>query len=104
MAALALRDGVTFDPIEFARFVDAQADLSPKWKPTYLRIARDLPRAATNKVQKRALQSQKFSHVGEDVIYWRPRGADAFSPFTAEDLRRLREQFARAGSLARLDA
>lgn len=105
MATLALRDGADFDPAAFSRFVDAQPDLSPKWKPTYLRIAGDLPRAPTNKVQKRVLQREKFTAVdGPDPLFWRPRGAERYVPFTATELVTLREHFARAGSLARLEA
>jgi fatty-acyl-CoA synthase len=55
MAALALREGATFDAEGFTRFLDAQGDLSPKWRPTYLRVTRELPRSETNKVLKREL-------------------------------------------------
>jgi fatty-acyl-CoA synthase len=104
MAALALHEGATFDPAAFTTFVDGQADLSPKWRPTYVRIVRELRRTETNKVQKRELQREKFLGVdGVDPLYWRPRGAAAYARFTAADLAVLREQFARAGNLARLD-
>jgi fatty-acyl-CoA synthase len=105
MAALALRDGARFEPVAFARWLDAQGDLSPKWRPTWIRTAPDLARSETNKVQKRALQREKFlvRRPGEE-LWWRPRGADAFRAFTADDLVRLRERFAGAGNLARLDA
>ena len=33
MVALVLRDGAVFDPVAFARFVDGQPDLGPKWRP-----------------------------------------------------------------------
>ena len=101
MAALALRDGAVFDAAGFARFVDAQPDLSPKWTPTFVRIVPDLRRTETNKVLKRELQREKF--LVADPVWWRPRGEDAYRRFTADDLRPLRERFARAGNLARLD-
>ncbi len=101
MAALALCDGAVFDPAGFARFVDAQPDLSPKWTPTFLRIVPDLRRTETNKVLKRELQREKF--LVTDPVWWRPRGEDAYRRFTADDLRALRERFARAGNLARLE-
>ena len=104
MAALALHDGATFDPAAFTAFVDGQADLSPKWRPTYVRIVRELRRSETNKVQKRELQREKFlGPDGADPLFWRPRGAATYARFTAADLAALREQFARAGNLARLD-
>src|SRR5262245_93043 len=39
MAALELRPGARFDPEEFAAFLAVQPDLSPKWGPTYVRVA-----------------------------------------------------------------
>ncbi len=104
MAALAIGDPAGFDPAAFASFLAAQPDLSPKWSPTYLRIAPDLKRTETNKVLKRELQREGFRPVdGPEPIWWRPRGALAYRRFTAGDLAALREQFRRAGNLARLD-
>ncbi len=50
--------------------------------------------AAIEMLQREAFQA--------DAIFWRPRAAPAFRPFTAADLTALREQFRRAGNLARL--
>jgi fatty-acyl-CoA synthase len=99
MAALALREGVTFDPDGFARFLDAQPDLSPKWRPTWLRIVPELRRSESNKVLKRELQREKFLGVnGPDPLWWQPRGATTYRRFTAADLETLRAHFARAGN------
>jgi fatty-acyl-CoA synthase len=104
MAALALRAGAAFDPAGFAAFLAAQRDLSPKWVPTYVRLVAALPGTETNKVMKRALQREGFLRVdGPDPLWWRPRGAPGWRRFTAADLAALRERFARAGTLARLD-
>jgi len=104
MAALALREGATFDPDAFARFLDAQSDLSPKWRPTYVRIVAELRRSETHKVVKRELQREKFLGVdGPDVLWWQPRGFAGYRRFTAPDLAELRQQFRRAGNAARLD-
>jgi fatty-acyl-CoA synthase len=104
MAALALRDRAMFDPEAFSAYLDEQRDLSPKWAPTYLRLVADLRRSETNKVLKRELQREGFRTVARpDQIYWRPRGASAYRRFTAEDLSVLRERFAAAGNVARLD-
>jgi fatty-acyl-CoA synthase len=103
MAALELRAGVAFDPADFARFLDAQPDLSPKWRPTWVRIAGALPRSETNKVMKRQLAREKFLAVdGPDPLWWRPRGAADYRRFGADDLATLRLQFERAGHLGRL--
>jgi fatty-acyl-CoA synthase len=104
MAAVVLQPGATFDPTAFGRFLDANRDLPPRWRPTFVRVARQLPMTATNKILKRALRRDKFLLDRlDDPIFWRPRGADAFAPFTAADLIALRERFARAGYADRLD-
>jgi fatty-acyl-CoA synthase len=104
MAALQLREGATFDPDGFGAFLAAQPDLSPKWMPTYVRVVPELKRSETNKVLKRELQREKFLGVGgPDPLWWRPRGAETYRPFGADDLAGLREHFARAGNLGRLE-
>ena len=55
MAAVVLNDGGVLDPESFEAFLDAQADLSPKARPRYVRIAAELPSTATHKVLKRQL-------------------------------------------------
>jgi fatty-acyl-CoA synthase len=104
MAALALREGAVFDAAAFARFLAAQADLSPKWVPVFLRIVPELRRTETNKVLKRELQREKFlPAAGPDPIWWCPRGEPVYRRLTPDDVAALRERFARAGNLARLD-
>ncbi|HET6809715.1 MAG TPA: AMP-binding protein [Acidimicrobiales bacterium] len=61
MAALRLDDGVTFDPEGFARFLGEQADLGPKWVPTYVRVVSELPLTATNKIEKRRLRAERWN-------------------------------------------
>jgi fatty-acyl-CoA synthase len=103
MAALQLREGAAFDAAAFGGFLASQPDLSPKWVPTWLRIVPELRRSESNKVLKRELQREGFLGVeGPYPLWWRPRGADVHRPFTASDLRGLRELFARAGNLHRL--
>lgn len=70
MAALVLRDGARFDPEGFAAFLADQPDLSPKAWPRHVRIARELPSTATNKVLKRELQAQGTEV--EDPVWTRP--------------------------------
>ena len=67
MAAIALREGARSMAGSFARFLDAQPDLSPKWRPTYVRIVpRAAPMTETNKVLKRELQREKFRSGSDD--------------------------------------
>ncbi|UCZ91875.1 fatty-acid--CoA ligase FadD1 [Gordonia sp. WA4-43] len=58
MAAVVLQDGVELTPESFAEQLAAQADLSPKAWPMYVRIEDDLPTTATNKILKRTLKSE----------------------------------------------
>jgi fatty-acyl-CoA synthase len=104
MAALVLRDGARFDAEEFAAFLRAQADLSPKWVPTYVRAGRDLPQTATAKILKNELRRQKFRPDRcADPVYWRPRVDEPYRRFTPEDYALLHSRFAAVGKLALLD-
>jgi fatty-acyl-CoA synthase len=72
MAALVLR--APLDPAALEGFLAAQADLSPKAWPRYVRLVSDLPRTATNKVLKRSLAAE--GPVAGDGVLWTraPRG------------------------------
>jgi hypothetical protein len=56
----------------------------------------------TNKVLKRVLRREKFlvDRIA-DTVFWRPRGASEFRPFTHDDLAALRTRFERAGYVDR---
>ncbi|HXQ75050.1 MAG TPA: AMP-binding protein [Acidimicrobiales bacterium] len=99
MVALVLRDGAEFEPAQFARWIDAQSDLSPKWRPRYVRLAQVLPTTPTNKVLTRTLVHQKFrsDRIGGDSLLVRGRGDDAYRAFTDDDERALKEAFSAAG-------
>jgi fatty-acyl-CoA synthase len=104
MAALMLRDGATFDPQRFQEFLSAQADLSPKWTPAYIRIASELPQTATSKVLKNELRRQKFRpDLCGDPIYWRTRAGESYRRFAADDYAALHAQFAALSKLSLLD-
>jgi fatty-acyl-CoA synthase len=87
MATVVVREGASLDPAELGTWIDAQADLGPKWRPRYVRVAREVPTTGTNKVLKRDLARQKFrsDRVGGDPVWHRDRGEVAYRPFTAED-------------------
>jgi len=99
MAALIFRDGAAFDAVQFARWMDEQPDVGPKWRPRYVRVSSELPATATNKVLKRTLVHQKFrsDRVGGDPIWVRGRGEDVYRPFTADDEQALQLRFAESG-------
>jgi fatty-acyl-CoA synthase len=97
MAGLVVTDEATFDIDAFARFVDAQEVIGPKWRPRYVRILRDPPTTGTNKIVKRTLVHQKFrrDRTNGDPCFVRLRGEDAFRPFTDADEAALYESFVR---------
>jgi fatty-acyl-CoA synthase len=78
MAALVLRDGMHLGPDDFADFLTAQPDLSPKAWPRHVRINRDLPATATNKILKRRLIEAGVSAEG-GVLWTRPARGRTYS-------------------------
>ncbi len=105
MAGLVLAEGATFDGAAFAAWLDAQADLGPKWRPRFVRILAEVPTTGTFKVVKRTLVHEKWrrDRCRGDQVWVRDRGADAFRPFTEDDEARLADAFAAAGRLADWD-
>jgi fatty-acyl-CoA synthase len=99
MTAVVLRAGASFDGGRFAAWIDEQADMSAKWRPRYVRLCASLPVTPTNKVLTRVLVHEKFraDRIGGDPLFVRPRGADAYVPFTAEDENALRHALDAAG-------
>lgn len=104
MTALVLRAGVTFDPAAFDAFLAQQADLSPKWLPTYVRLATELPQTASAKVLKTELRRQKFRPDRcPDPVYWRPSASSQLRPFASSDYEALRRRFAETDRLEMLE-
>ena len=104
MVTLSLQTGAGFDPGAFGRFVDGDAQLPPRWRPTFVRLTHAVAVTHTNKVLKRVLRREKFlvDRIS-DPIYWRPRGATEFRALTRADLAALRARFERAGHADRLE-
>jgi len=99
MGAVVLADGASFDGEVFARWLDAQGDIGPKWRPRYVRVADELPTTGTNKIVKRALARQKLRRdlVGGDQLFVRGRGEGSYRPFTADDEAALYKALVAAG-------
>jgi fatty-acyl-CoA synthase len=95
MVALVLRDGADFDAAGFASWLDAQADLGPKWQPRFLRLSEALPNTPTNKILTRTLVHEKFrsERVHGDPVLRRARGDASFRPFTGDDEAALQAAF-----------
>jgi fatty-acyl-CoA synthase len=105
MAALVLREGTGFDPVAFAAWVDEQSDLSPKWRPRYVRVSPSLPTTPTNKVLVRTLVHEKFrsDRVGADPVFVRGRGEDRYRRFEADEESALHGAFVESGRLQAWD-
>ncbi len=99
MATLVLREGAAFDPVAFARWLDGQPDLGPKWRPRYVRVTDAMPTGPTTKILKRALVQQKYrpDRTGGDPIWWRGRDAPAFRSFGEHDVAALHAALVDAG-------
>jgi fatty-acyl-CoA synthase len=82
MAAIVLQDDATLAPEELESFLAAQADLSAKAWPRYVRIAPDLPTTATNKVLKRELATQG-PVAGNGVLWVREARGTAYAASSA---------------------
>jgi acyl-CoA synthetase (AMP-forming)/AMP-acid ligase II len=87
MVALVVRKDAAFDGTAFASWLDAQADLGPKWQPRFLRLSDALPSTPSNKILTRILVHEKFrsDRVHGDAVFRRIRGDASFRPFTADD-------------------
>jgi len=105
MVALVLRDGAAFDSASFAAWLDAQADLSPKWHPRFVRACEALPSTPTNKILTRTLAHEKFrsDRVHGDAVYVREGGEEQFRLFGEEDESSLRDAFVSHGRRAAWD-
>jgi fatty-acyl-CoA synthase len=95
MAGLVLGEDADFDATEFARWVDAQDAIGPKWRPRYVRILRDPPTTGTNKIVKRRLVHEKWraDRVDGDPVYVRVRNEPTYRTLSADDEHDLRNSF-----------
>ena len=80
MAAVVLQDEASLEPGELEEFLAAQADLSPKAWPRFVRLADDLPATATNKVLKRELVSQGAVAAAGERLWAREERGTAYAP------------------------
>lgn len=98
MATLVLADDARFDGAAFVRFLEEQPDLSPKWLPTWIRIATELPQTATNKILKPQLRADGFAPQRmTDPLFRRERGSPAYEPFGATLYEEVRARFLARG-------
>lgn len=86
MVALEIAAGVSIHPGEFDEFLAAQPDLGPKWVPTFVRIADELPKLSSMKIDKKRLRADAWTH-GD--IWWRPGRDESLRVMTDDDRRAL---------------
>ncbi|MFY9588204.1 MAG: AMP-binding protein [Actinomycetota bacterium] len=86
------------DPDDLFEFISSQPDMSPKWMPTYVVIAGELPRGVTGKILIRELRREKFLlDDPRGPVYWRERGETTYKPLTPDDEQAIQKRFAEAG-------
>ncbi|MBJ7476276.1 MULTISPECIES: AMP-binding protein [Rhodococcus] len=92
MAAIEVADLADFDPVEFADYLAAQADLGTKAAPRFVRVSTDLPVTGSNKVLKRELQADRW-RTDEPVFHWVGRGTPEYTLMTETDVVNLEKEF-----------
>jgi fatty-acyl-CoA synthase len=95
MAAVRLDDAAAFDPDGFAAFLAEQADLGPKWVPTYVRVVSELPLTATNKIEKRRLRAERWNTA--DPIWVREGAAPSFRLLGPDDVEAVEKAVVESG-------
>jgi fatty-acyl-CoA synthase len=94
MAGVLLRERSEFDPEGFRTFLAAQKDLGTKWAPRYVRVSRQFPVTATNKVLKRSLRAEIWEC--RDPV-WRREQDGSYRLMTTADVAQIRQEFAARG-------
>ncbi|WP_327323776.1 AMP-binding protein [Streptomyces sp. NBC_01210] len=98
MAAVALRDGVSFDPVGFGDFLASQPDLGTKMAPRFVRVLRQLPVTATNKIHRVALRREGFGNgEGSGEVWWAEPGRSGYRRLTEADRTTLLDQYGHHG-------
>ncbi|MHB8439152.1 MAG: AMP-binding protein [Acidimicrobiales bacterium] len=95
MAAVEMAHGRSFDPGSFSRFLAASPDLGTKWAPRFVRVVKQMPLTATNKVSKQPLRAESWDTA--DPLYWRPGAELSYVALDEEARRELRRQAAEHG-------
>ncbi len=95
MAVLELRSGAVFDPNAFARFLEAQRDLGPKWQPSYIRVAQTIPLTGTGKVDREVLRGNRWETT--DPVWRRSGRRLEYQRLSQSDRANITASFARAG-------
>ncbi|MCD0448217.1 AMP-binding protein [Actinocorallia sp. API 0066] len=81
-----------FDPEAFGALAGR---LNPKWMPRFVRVCREFPLTASNKILKRTLAARAW--LTDDPVWYRPGRAPAYRPLTPDDVTALHADLVRTG-------
>ncbi|WP_369246825.1 long-chain-fatty-acid--CoA ligase [Streptomyces sp. R41] len=95
MATVALKAGVSFDPLDFGEFLLSQPDLGTKMAPRFVRIVERMPVTATNKIHRVGLRREGFRCA--DPVWWRPPGECAYRRLAEADVEGLVDEYRARG-------
>ena len=82
MMALEVDDPDAFDVQQFDTFLSGQPDLGTKWKPSFVRVADELPKLASMKLDKTRLRREAWTSPS---VWWRPTRGGPLRPMTDDD-------------------
>jgi fatty-acyl-CoA synthase len=80
--AIEVNDTEAFDVDEFDEFLGQQRDLGTKWIPSFVRVAGELPKLASMKLDKTRLRREAWR---APAVMWRPGRGDRLRPMTSAD-------------------
>ena len=86
MVAIEADDVTRFDVAALDAFVTGQPDMGTKWVPTFVRVANELPKLASMKIDKTRLRRDAWDAPS---VWWRPARGDALRPMTVGDVEML---------------
>ena len=95
MAALCLREGSSFDPLDFSLFLSDQPDLGTKWAPHFVRLMSALPMTGTGKIDRQPLRNERW--ITTDPVWWRSGRPLDYTLLGQTDIDELDAQFDAAG-------
>jgi len=83
MVAVEVDDPDDFDLEHFDSFVAGQRDLGTKWLPSFVRVAAELPKLASMKLDKTRLRREAWS---SPAVWWRPARGERLRTITPTDV------------------
>ncbi len=82
MFAVEVDDPARFDVEQLDEFLAEQRDMGTKWVPRFVRVAGELPKLASMKLDKTRLRREAWRAPG---VWWRPARGEPLRPVTRAD-------------------